>query len=154
VRGDLFRRMIVNGRADMGPADPGPEAVHQLHLRYELAVDVADRYAAAGFNVVLQDIILGTDLARVVDRIRTRPVAVVVLAPRADVVRDRDYERRRRLGKVAYEPGDQDATDLDTVLRTGTPRLGLWVDTSNLSVEQTTDQILKHLDSEAVVHHR
>lgn len=71
LRGDLFRRMIVNGRVDMGPVDPGPEAIRQLHLRYELAVDVADRYAAAGFSVVMQDIILGADLARVVDRIRT-----------------------------------------------------------------------------------
>lgn len=151
LRGDLFRRMIVNGRVDMGPVDPGPEALRQLHLRYELAVDVADRYAAAGFSVVMQDIILGADLARVVDRIRTRPMAVVVLAPRADVVRDRDAERRRRLGKVAYEPGDQDVADLDMVLRTATPRMGLWIDTSDLSVEQTTDQILKQLDSQATV---
>ncbi len=151
LRGDLFRRMIVNGRVDMGPVDPGPEAIRQLHLRYQLAVDVADRYAAAGFSVVMQDIILGADLARVVDRIQTRPVAVVVLAPRADVVRDRDAERRRRLGKVAYEPGDQDVADLDMVLRTRTPRMGLWIDTSDLSVEQTTDQILKQLDSQATV---
>ncbi len=108
LRGDLFRRMIVNGRVDMGPVDPGPEAIRQLHLRYQLAVDVADRYAAAGFSVVMQDIILGADLARVVDRIQTRPVAVVVLAPRADVVRDRDAERRRRLGQGglrAWRPG-------------------------------------------------
>lgn len=154
VRGDLFRRMIVNGRAEIGPADPGQEAVRQLHLRYELAVDVADQYAAAGFTVVLQDIILGEDLARVVDRIRTCPLAIVVLAPRSDVVRDRDTERRRRLGKVAYKPGDQDVTDLDTVLRTRTPRLGLWIDSSGLTVEQTTDQILRHLDSHAVVDHR
>jgi len=78
-------------------------------------------------------------------------VAVVVLTPRADVVRDRDAERRRRLGKVAYQPGDQDVADLDLVLRTRTPRLGLWLDTSDLSVEQTTDQILKQLDSQATV---
>lgn len=54
-------------------------------------------------------------------------------------------------GKVAYEPGDQDVADLDMVLRTRTPRMGLWIDTSDLSVEQTTDQILKQLDSQATV---
>jgi len=35
VRGDLFRRMVVNGRADMTP-DPSAEAVRQLRLRYRL----------------------------------------------------------------------------------------------------------------------
>jgi cytidylate kinase len=32
VRGDLFRRMVINGRADMTP-DPSAEAVRQLRLR-------------------------------------------------------------------------------------------------------------------------
>ena len=58
LRGDVFRRMIVNGRVDMGPVNPGPEAVRQLQLRYELAIDVVDRYLAAGFSVVMQDIFL------------------------------------------------------------------------------------------------
>lgn len=147
VRGDVFRRMIVNGRTEMGPADPEPEAVRQLHLRYELAIDVADRYATAGFAVVLQDIILGDDLAWVVNRIRIRPVTVVVLAPRADVVRDRDARRRQGRGKVAYKPGDLDVTALDAALRNDTPRLGLWLDTSDLTVEQSVDRILEHLDS-------
>lgn len=154
VRGDVFRRMVVNGRAEMGPAAPDPEAVRQLHLRYELAVDVADRYAAAGFAVVMQDIILGADLTWVVDRIRTRPVAVVVLAPRADVVRERDEARRHRSGKVAYKPGDQGVTDLDSFLRTGTPHLGLWLDTSDLTVDESTDRILRYLESQASVRRR
>ena len=31
VRGDVFRKMVVNGRVDMSP-DAGPEAMDQLHL--------------------------------------------------------------------------------------------------------------------------
>ena len=54
LRGDVFRRMIVNGRARMGPADPPDEAVRQLRLRYRLAAQAADGYAEAGFTVVLQ----------------------------------------------------------------------------------------------------
>jgi hypothetical protein len=61
LRGDLFRRMVVNGRADMGPADPPAEALRQLRLRYALAAAAADGYAEAGFDVVYQDIILGPD---------------------------------------------------------------------------------------------
>ena len=33
IRGDVFRKMVVNGRVDMSP-DAGPEATDQLHLRY------------------------------------------------------------------------------------------------------------------------
>jgi hypothetical protein len=42
--------------------DPSADAVAQLRLRYELAAHSADRYAAAGFVVVLQDIVLGQEL--------------------------------------------------------------------------------------------
>ena len=52
VRGDLFRRMVVNGRVDMGSAAPPEEAIRQLRLRYDLACLVEDRYAEAGFQVI------------------------------------------------------------------------------------------------------
>ncbi|MEV4201806.1 AAA family ATPase [Micromonospora globbae] len=150
VRGDVFRRMIVNGRVEMGPADPPAEAVRQLRLRYALAAAAADGYAEAGFQVVFQDIVLGDDLPWVVDRIRTRPLSVVVLAPRAEVVAARDAERRRTRGKVAYRPGDQAVAALDDALRAATPRLGLWIDTSDLTVAETVDRILAGTDSAAV----
>src|SRR5215475_11403827 len=72
VRGDLFRRMVVNGRVEMGPANPPPEAVRQLKLRYQLASAAADSYAHAGFTVVLQDIIIGSHLTEVVSALRSR----------------------------------------------------------------------------------
>jgi hypothetical protein len=67
----------------MGPASPPDEALKQLRQRYALAATVADRYVDAGFTVVLQDIILGSHLADMVTAIRSRPLYVVVLAPRA-----------------------------------------------------------------------
>ena len=142
IRGDLFRRMIVNGRVEMGPADPPAEAVRQLQLRYQLAAAAADGYADAGFNVVLQDIILGDHLQWITQRIRTRPLSVVVLAPSASAVAVRDLERQRTRGKVAYKPGDEDIAALDRALRESTPRLGLWIDTSYLTVAETVDRIL------------
>lgn len=90
LRGDVFRKMIVNGRASMGPAEPPEEAVRQLRLRYRLAAQAADGYAEAGFTVVLQDIVLGGYLTEMVELIRTRPLYVVVLAPRPAVVAERE----------------------------------------------------------------
>ena len=83
VRGDVFRRMVVSGRAEMGPG-LDPEAVAQLRLRYRLAAMTADTYAGAGFTAVLQDVVIGTEFAGYVGLIRTRPLYVVVLAPRPD----------------------------------------------------------------------
>src|SRR5262245_49319442 len=61
LRGDLFRRMIVNGQAEMD-LELSPEALKQLRLRYQLAATAAGLYLAAGFSVVYQDVIIGRDL--------------------------------------------------------------------------------------------
>lgn len=134
LRGDQFRRMIVNGGVEMGPAEPEPEALAQLALRYRLAAAAADGYAQAGFAVVWQDIILGEHLQQAVDHLRTTPVYVVVLAPSVAAVASRDADRQAQRGKVAYRPGDAGIAALDEHLRTATPRLGLWVDTSEMDV--------------------
>lgn len=135
VRGDGFRRMIVNGRMDVTP-EPDPEALTQLQLRYQLTASTVDTYAKAGFTVVAQDIILGGDLPAMVERIESRPLAVVVLAPTPEAVAQREAGR----GKNAYD--DWLISQLDDGLRTDTPRLGLWLDTSNQTPQQTIEEIL------------
>lgn len=151
LRGDLFRRMIVNGRADMGPAEPPAEAVRQLRLRYRLAAQAADGYAEAGFTVVLQDIMLGGHLTQMVTAIRTRPLYVVVLAPRPEVVREREEARRLARGKTAYKPGDEGPAELGACLRRETPRIGLWLDSSEQTLDQTVDELLARVWAEAQV---
>lgn len=138
VRGDAFRRMIVSGRAEMVPA-ADTEAITQLQLRYNLASLVADGYAEAGFTAVYQDIVLGSELERATDRIRTRPLFVVVLAPRPEVVLRRAEERAKPSGY-----GDWTVEALDELLR-ATPRIGLWLDTSDQTAEQTVDVILRRV---------
>ena len=151
VRGDLFRRMVVRGRAEMGPADPPAEAIRQLRLRHALAAAAADGYADAGFTVVLQDIVLGSHLTEMVAAIRTRPLHVVVLAPRPEAVRKRDEARRADRGKTAYKPGHEGVAELDAHLRRETPRIGLWLDTSDQTVDETVEEILTRAYSEAAV---
>jgi cytidylate kinase len=151
VRGDLFRRMVINGRADMGPASPPDEALKQLRLRYALAATVADRYVDAGFTVVLQDIILGSHLTDMVTAIRSRPLYVVVLAPRAEVVQDRESSRLLGRGKVAYKPGDESVAELDAYFRRETPRIGLWLDTSKQTVVETVAEVLRRVWTEGEV---
>jgi chloramphenicol 3-O-phosphotransferase len=143
VHGDQFRRWIVGGRAELTP-DAGPEAVRQLRLRHRLTARTCDTYADAGFTVVAQDVVLGAELPGMVEEIRTRPLHVVVLAPRADAVESREAQR----GKRAYGPWTVDA--LDRALRAETPRIGLWLDSSELSVDETVDEIVRRVDESRV----
>ena len=137
LRGDAFRRFVVSGRAEMSP-DASPEAIAQLELRYELAAMCADRYVDAGFVTVMQDVILGPTLTRVIDMFRTRPIAVVVLAPSPEAVAARDRDRAE--GRI---PTLHPAA-LDADLRERTPRLGLWIDNTELTVDETVQHILDH----------
>ncbi len=136
VRGDGFRRAVINGRHEMG-ANPTPEALAQLRLRYRLALSAAETYADAGFTTVLQDVVIGPMLDEVVAMIEYRPATVVVLAPRVEVV------AKREAGRVKSGYGAVTPSDLDRVLRQETTRLGHWLDTSDLTVEQTVDRILE-----------
>jgi predicted kinase len=151
LRGDVFRKMIVNGRASMGPTDPSDEAVRQLRLRYRLAAQAADGYAGAGFTVVLQDIVLGGYLTEMVATIRTRPLYVVVLAPRPAVVAEREAARHLARGKTAYKPGDEGPAELDAHLRQETPGIGRWLDTSEQSLSQTVEELLARVWTQATV---
>ncbi len=142
LRGDSFRRMIINGRVDMSPP-PSDEAVRQLWLRYQLAIDAADAYCTAGFTVVVQDVILGADFGEFVERLKSKskPLYAVVLAPDAEVVARREAGR----GKIGY--GEWTPQDMDQALRTETAQIGLWLDTSALSVDESVDQILAQLEA-------
>ncbi|MEU2255303.1 AAA family ATPase [Nocardia xishanensis] len=135
VRGDTFRRFVVNGREEMSQ-EPSAAALDQLRLRHRLAASVADGYAAAGFTAILQDVVLGEFLPYTVDRIRTDPLYVVVLAPSREAIAAREAAR----GKDAYDTFTVAA--LDAALRDTTPRIGLWLDTSELTVAETVDTIL------------
>jgi predicted kinase len=138
VRSDVFRRMIVSGGAAIVP-EGGAAMDAELRLRYKLSAMVADEYANAGYTAVVQDVILGEHLAEYVELVVTRPLAVVVLAPSPETVVRREAERP----KTGY--GDWTVESLDTALRTETPRLGLWLDTSNQTADQTVEEILTRL---------
>jgi predicted kinase len=140
LRGDLFRRLIVNGRAEMDFV-LSDEAARQLDLRYRLAASAARLYLEAGFTVVVQDIVIGPALARVAglyDGPSASPSSCC--APGPDVVAARDAAR----AKTGY-PDPDAVLAFDHVLREQTPRLGWWLDTSDLSVEQTVERICDQL---------
>jgi chloramphenicol 3-O-phosphotransferase len=140
LRGDVFRKMIVSGREEMRE-NPPEEAVKQLHLRYRLAADAARMYFENGFAVVLQDNYYGEDLPRMLDLLKGLPVRAVVLCPDVKTVQEREVRR----GKVGYTGFTVEA--LHAAFLRETPRLGLWLDTSKQTPEETVRAILEHFDA-------
>ncbi|MEG4939306.1 AAA family ATPase [Microcoleus sp. F4-D5] len=142
LRGDIFRRMIVNGQAEMA-LNLSAEAYQQLQLRYHLAAMAARQYLQAGFTVVYQDIIIGSALSEVVAAFHDVPLSAIVLCPQAEVVAARDAAR----SKTGYA-NETMVYAFDRILRTETPRLGYWLDSTHLTVQETVDRILANLQDE------
>src|ERR687898_2774740 len=110
--------------------------------------DMLDRSPAAlVFTGVVQDIILGDDLPAFLDLVQSRPLLLVVLAPRPDVIETRERAR----SKSGYAGSGWSVADLDRSLRLETPRIGLWIDSSEQAPAQTADEILRRAWDEAVV---
>ncbi|MBD0378594.1 phosphotransferase [Paenibacillus sp. WST5] len=95
LRGDIFRRMIVNNRREVHP-DAGSDELNQLRLRYRLAAQSADAYFQAGFTVIVQDVVVGPMLDDFISYIQSRPFNVVVLCPNPLVVTLRESARLKK----------------------------------------------------------
>jgi chloramphenicol 3-O-phosphotransferase len=137
LRGDVFRKMIVSGRVDPGSA-PQQDWLPQLRLRHNIAVAVADRYAEAGFTVIYQDILNGYLTEALTALARWRPGAVV-LAPSAGTIAAREARRP----KTGYR-GPWTPAAFDALVRAETPKVGLWLDTSAMTADETADYIIAH----------
>lgn len=137
LEGDFFRRSVVGGREEMTP-EPSPEALEQLRLRYRLAAAAADRYFEAGFAVALEDVVVGPFLGDYRTMIRSRPCHVIVLLPSIEAVTARETGREDK----GYTGGWTVEGHYDEFVAT-TPRVGLWLDSTGQTPEQTVDEILE-----------
>jgi adenylylsulfate kinase-like enzyme len=149
VPGGQFYRWAVNGWVHFDDQDQTSEARRCLDLRYRLAAVVADEYASAGFTCVVQDNIYGGHVQEWMGAIRARPRRLVVLRPTVEVVEARDQARRERTGKVAYR-GAYTPAQNDADLMATPQDLGLWLDTSAQTPDQTVAEILQR-EAEAVI---
>ncbi len=100
VPGDAIRGMMVSGRADMRP-NAEAEALRQLALRYAWALSVADVFLNGGFDVVVEDVIVGPILREFLGLVPVPEFHLVFLDPDAAAIERRERERDR----FAYGPG-------------------------------------------------
>ncbi|MVP00590.1 AAA family ATPase [Paenibacillus lutrae] len=142
LRGDIFRKMIVCDRKEVKP-DAGEDQLEQLRLRYRLSAQAADTYYSQGFTVIMQDVVVGPMLAEFLSFVQTRPLYVVVLNP------DTQEVAAREAGRPKKGYGEWTVESLYSVLNNETPKIGMWVDSSNLTPEETVEEILRRAWNEA-----
>lgn len=150
VRGGQFYRWAVRGWVHFDDPAAPDEARRLLTLRYRLSAVVADEYAAAGFTCVVQDNIYGRDVVQWLRTVRSGPRHLVVLRPSVEALAARDDARRRARGKVAYRGGFTAARN-DAELGSTPAHLGLWLDTSEQTPDETVAEICTRR-AEALAH--
>ena len=91
VPGDTIRAMIVSGQADMRP-DSGEEALRQLALRYAGALSVAHVFLNGGFDVVVEDVIVGPILRKFLSIVPVPEFHLVFLDPDAAAIEQRERD--------------------------------------------------------------
>lgn len=120
------------------------DANQQLHLRHRIAALVADEYVGAGMAAVVEDLYLGDDLLLFLGMLSGRPVHVVVLVADPKVLDARDRDR----GSPGY--GTWTAAEFHRFVVEDTPHLGLWLDTTDLTVDAALDRVIAELPAARV----
>ncbi|KKI91233.1 phosphotransferase [Bacillus sp. SA1-12] len=144
LHGDLFRKMIVKGKIDMTP-DYSKAALEQLRLRYHMTAQVADQYFKAGFSVVVQDNYLGKEVHSFLQAFESRPLYFITLNPNVHTIIEREKNRQKN-GYITWE-----VDQLHEVLINENPRIGLWIDSSELTPEETLNEIKMRAEAEACI---
>ena len=131
IEGDVLSfDFVVRGLAD--PADVG-NWDHQMELRRRNICLLANSFESDGFDVVIDDVVVSRTALADYDALSS-PAQLVVLAPSLDVARGRDAERHKQVFEMWNH--------LDAELRTELAGVGRWIDSSELSVDETVNAIL------------
>jgi len=141
IEADVLHSMIVSGGVWVQePGEIAGEAAEQLRLRLKHMCLLGKSFYDAGFSVVLDDIIVGERWEHVEHDLAGVPLSLVVLAPSRLVVQERDMSRAKRT------LGREWAVYLDDALRSTMNGIGLWIDNSYQTPEQTVEEIVRKLD--------
>lgn len=137
LEGDrIGSEFIVNGEVPPG-GEPAAEADAQLAVRRRNLCALAGNYAAAGFDVFIDDIVLWPGLLHTYRELLSQPLHFVVLAPSLQAAERRDAGRHKQV--LQFWRG------MDAELRAWTDQPGLRLDTSELTLAQTVDAVAEQL---------
>ena len=144
VQPEMLHDWILAGAVFPGD-EPADEGQRQLDLVARNACLLSRSYVDAGFDVVMDYVVMSRErLDFWLGGLAGLTVRFVVLAPGVDAATARDLDRdksRRHLAKRGTTIAARWAY-LDAEARAELANVGLWVDSRDLSAEQTVDAVL------------
>jgi predicted ATPase len=143
IEADEIQNLIVSG--GLHPQEePREEALRQLRLRTRNVSLLADTFASAQVVPVIDDTVLERQrLENYLAHVQTRPLRLVLLSPPIEIALARDEER-------PYKEVGHSWSHLDAVMRDEMVGLGLWLDTSAQTPQQTLSAIIRQLPETVV----
>lgn len=141
VEGDVLSfEFVVSGVAQPFGPNPDPaEWDRQMVLRRQNMCLLADSYARADFVPVMDDVVTHrSELDLHLQLLSERPLYFIVLAPDLEVAAERDASREESVLDMWRH--------LDAELRAGLAGVGLWLDTSQMSVDDTIAAVIERQD--------
>ncbi|MCH8815801.1 MAG: AAA family ATPase [Chloroflexi bacterium] len=148
VSADDLQKMIVSGtewpvaaQTTLNSPDFDDEVVRQLRLRLHNMCLLGRSFFDAGFAVVLDDIIVGDRLADLRAELSGVEFLFVMLNPSKEAVRERERQRGTELWR--------EWEWLTESVEQATPRVGLWLNSSDQTAEETVDEIMSKAWAEA-----
>jgi predicted kinase len=138
IRADDLNAMIVSG-AVWPLGRPADEAERQVELCYRNLGALAHNFTASGFTTIVDCVLPdGDHLDRLLRQLPQQRARLVVLAPGEAACRDRNAARN------TDEQFDFDGySQLDATMRAGFGDQGQWIDSADLTGEQTVRTILQ-----------
>jgi gluconate kinase len=142
VEGDVLWKMVVAGARNMS-SEADPEADRQLALRYRHGAMLCESFVREGFVAAHAENMYGPAVEQHLRSLRCDR-SLVVLRPRAEVIAAREAQRGTHAYGPWIPPGGSllDAINQFDAWVAMTPRLGLWIDSSDLNIDETVDLIL------------
>lgn len=139
---DDLRQLVVSGLAS--PLNWTEDTAQQFAIARRNAARLAADYGAAGFTVVIDDVIHEQDLGQLLPHLGALVPRKILLSPSIFVVHRRNAQRTNKtFDTKILEPV---ATRMHGELIAKCPPSAGWfvLDTSTISVEDTVDRILAH----------
>jgi hypothetical protein len=143
ISADAVQKMIVSGATWPEAREMSDDAARQLRLRLHNMCLLGASFQDAGFAAVLDDIIIGSRVDDLLNEMQGRQFFFVMLTPSLETVKEREAGRGTSLHNAWGW--------MDEEVRSRTRRIGLWIDSSDQTAEDTVAEIMRRYEGEALV---
>lgn len=144
IEGDTIQH-VLTFKGCVGPGqEPAEEGDRQYRLRWKNCVDLTRNFYDEDFTVILEQVATPEWIEHFIREVAPRELSIITLLPSVETALKRDLERAQKHVAQKY-------CWLDSVLRSR--QVGYWLDSTDLSVEQTVQAILSEGLAQGRINH-